>query len=146
MLTLFLWVFSLHTGYWSPRCRNLRIKNEDSNGRWGFSQVPTKTLKGQLWDFGKSLYFYESHWILSIQVLRTGDNSWLPTVFFLSHTSKPSSCESRATDLKGGLAIIKQHIKNEETEDHKVWLRAKLIKLVFSNTRNDGFDLRRKIV
>ena len=146
MLTLFLWVFSLHTGYWSPRYRNLRIKNEDSNGRWGFSQILNKMLKGQLWDFGKSLNFYKPHQMLSIQVLRTGDNSWLSTVFFLSHTSKPSSCESRAWDHKGGLAIIKQHIKNKETEDYKVWPHVKLIKLVFSNTRNDGFDLRRKIV
>lgn len=146
MLTLLLWVFPAFPGFCSPRYRNLRITDKDSNGRWEFSQVPAMSLKVQRWDLCKSLNFCKPHQMVSIHVMRSGDNSCLATVFFPGHTSKTSSYKLKAWELKGGLAVIKQHIKDKEIEDQKGWLLAKLIALVFSNTRDDSFDLRRKTV
>lgn len=71
------------------------------------------------------------------------EDSYLPTLLLLGNTSKISSGKSKAGELKEGPVIIKLS-KDKEIHSQKGCSLEKLIELVFSNTRNDGFDLKGK--
>lgn len=110
----------------------------------GDSAKPLPLLTVHLWDFDKSLNISIPHLMVSTHIMKIMEDSYLPTLLLLGHTSKISSCKSKAEELKEGMVIIK-FSKEKEIHNQKGWPLDKLIELVFSNTRNDGFDLKEKI-